>query len=276
MQAESGPRLQFAIREAANAYFAGAPGSKLASALPNDYGLLRIGRAQHLLVSLLNEYFPVTQPVQRRRFTAYLWQRVRLVATEVPIGFDLNRLFEAINNRGEQLQHHEILKSRFLACITNRKSRAVYAKLWNACAAMDGYLEQTTRQEVERNPADWRDGEATRFNLQAMIRELVAGAPASQAPASTRRLSQVLGDHRQAEAFAPDPDQQPLSALESASEPVRSILTFPQLLLHTLRLFQLNQGAADIARINEKELLQLFEASQVLESGRTAKQFIEL
>ncbi len=55
--------------------------------------------------------------VDLQKLTKFIREKVQLVFTEVPENTDLNKLFEVINNRGVQLQHHEILKARLLGKI---------------------------------------------------------------------------------------------------------------------------------------------------------------
>jgi hypothetical protein len=52
--------------------------------------------------------------------TEFVFTKVKFVITTVPRETDLNKLFEIINNRGVQLQHHEILKARMLDALSER------------------------------------------------------------------------------------------------------------------------------------------------------------
>lgn len=45
-----------------------------------------------------------------------------------------------MNNRGEQLEKHEILKARLLEKV-NREEQRVYAKIWDACSQMNGHIQ---------------------------------------------------------------------------------------------------------------------------------------
>src|SRR5690606_11742593 len=47
-------------------------------------------------------------------FIKFVYQNVYFILTEMPSTVDENKVFEAMNNRGVQLQQHEILKSRIL------------------------------------------------------------------------------------------------------------------------------------------------------------------
>lgn len=77
----------------------------------------------------------------------------------MPAQTDLNHYFEVMNNRGEQLEKHEILKAKLLSIldrIKNEKDKK-YSKLaldlvWNACADMNSYIQSgfdsTQRQHI--------------------------------------------------------------------------------------------------------------------------------
>ena len=79
-------------------------------------------------------------------FSDFVLNNVTVIMTQFPASMDLNKVFELINNRGQQLQHHEILKSRLLQHIRNAAERERYAALWEACAYMDDYVERNLRR----------------------------------------------------------------------------------------------------------------------------------
>ena len=46
-----------------------------------------------------------------------------------------------MNTRGEQLEQHDILKASFMSKIKDNKNRTLFAKIWEACADMTGYVQ---------------------------------------------------------------------------------------------------------------------------------------
>lgn len=80
------------------------------------------------------------------KFLAYLKDYVKLVVTTVPHESDLNKLFELINGRGEQLQQHEILKAQILSGIQNDKYQ--YGKIWDMCSNMEDFLEINIKKSL--------------------------------------------------------------------------------------------------------------------------------
>ena len=67
---------------------------------------------------------------------------------EVPSDTNLNHYFEVMNNRGEQLEKHEVLKARLLAKLNQMKDEEAKRncinginKVWEACSNMEQYVQ---------------------------------------------------------------------------------------------------------------------------------------
>lgn len=70
-------------------------------------------------------------------FKSYFANNVILVRVEIPQDTDVASYFEIMNNRGEQLQKHEILKSLMMSKLDDNKQRKEFALIWDACSQMD-------------------------------------------------------------------------------------------------------------------------------------------
>ena len=70
----------------------------------------------------------------------YLFEKVWVIRVEVPGDADLHQYFEIMNNRGEQLEKHEILKSRMIKELDQEK-RDCMALIWEACENMEKYIQ---------------------------------------------------------------------------------------------------------------------------------------
>lgn len=68
-------------------------------------------------------------------------ERVVLYRIEVPENTDLNRYFEIMNTRGEQLEQHDILKAMLMSYLPDDLDKAIFAKIWDACSDMTGYVQ---------------------------------------------------------------------------------------------------------------------------------------
>lgn len=94
-----------------------------------------IVRGIHILKELLNK-----ENFDRNSFIEKLG-RVIVYRIEVPENTDLNRYFEIMNTRGEQLEQHDILKATLMSYISDQRESAVFARIWDACSDMNGYVQ---------------------------------------------------------------------------------------------------------------------------------------
>jgi len=96
------------------------------------------------LINTFREEFERTDPGKAQKIAKFIFEKVKLIFTEVPKQTDLNKLFEIINNRGVQLQHHEILKAQLINKLLP-DDRLKYSHLWDACSYMESYVEKNIR-----------------------------------------------------------------------------------------------------------------------------------
>ena len=76
----------------------------------------------------------------RRTFLKKL-SKVIVYRIEVPENTDLNRYFEIMNTRGEQLEQHDILKAELMSYLSDEAEKELFAKIWYACSDMTGYVQ---------------------------------------------------------------------------------------------------------------------------------------
>ena len=81
-------------------------------------------------------------------FAHYFASHVILVRVEIPEDTDVESYFEIMNNRGEQLQEHEILKSLLLSEIKtpdgyDLDKQKEFSIIWDACAQMDQPIQKS-------------------------------------------------------------------------------------------------------------------------------------
>mgnify|MGYP003672519265 CR=1 FL=1 len=77
-------------------------------------------------------------------FYKYLTQQVKVVRVAVPEETDLNHYFEIMNNRGEQLEKHEILKANMLEVLKDDADKDLsnaFNTIWEACSDMERYVQ---------------------------------------------------------------------------------------------------------------------------------------
>ena len=243
-------RVNFAIRKDIQHFFKGyiADGKigKSTSHLENAIALIE-SHKKKLELSRAGKSLEVA---------SYIYNKVKLIFTEVPKKTDLNKLFEIINNRGVQLQHHEILKARLLSKIDEDK-RYSYAVMWDSCSYMEGFVEKNLKdvgkiriQEYFENDLAKVDQEPL-YNPHTVLTALVQGY--------TKKPILSLIDILKADQDYQTEDEEE-NDNDYESDEVRSIITFPMLLQHTLRIFLHDKNVAlDLPKILDKELLGLFD-----------------
>lgn len=76
-----------------------------------------------------------------KNFKIYLLNSVKILRVKVPKDTDLNHYFEIMNNRGEQLEKHEVLKARMLEKLTNDYDKKTFNHIWETCSDMYRYVQ---------------------------------------------------------------------------------------------------------------------------------------
>ena len=82
-----------------------------------------------------------------------------LFLVTMPPETDVSAYFEIMNNRGVQLEFHELLKAKFIAKLPHDVDQSLFDRLWTVCSRMDGYLvDRLDKENVEALMAgqQWR------------------------------------------------------------------------------------------------------------------------
>ena len=176
-------------------------------------------------------------------------KRVILYRIEVPEHTDLNRYFEIMNTRGEQLEQHDILKAQLMGYLPTSEQE-FFSRVWSACSDMTGYVqmhfakaerEKLFGREWGKIPsAEWTDFTACWNTEQQDDREVTI-------------MKITEPDFRVEEA----------DGLLEDGKTIRfeSIIGFPHFLLHVLRVFL---SVESIFMDEEKELGSLLDDKNLL------------
>ena len=155
-------------------------------------------------------------------------KHVVLYRIEVPEHTDLNRYFEIMNTRGEQLEQHDILKARLMNYLDDACEREAFARIWEACSDMTGYVQMhfSVEDRVKLFGQCWSDPPS-----ENALRELCKGKRRSEGKPDGLDISKIIEPKSEVD----DVD----GALEERDAEVRfeSIIDFPYFLLHVLRVF---------------------------------------
>ena len=164
---------------------------------------------------------------EQKKFVDRL-KHVVLYRIEVPEHTDLNRYFEIMNTRGEQLEQHDILKARLMNYLDDACEREAFARIWEACSDMTGYvqmhfsLEDREKLFVEQ----WSS-----LSSEGALRELCKGKRRSEGKSDGLDISKIIASKYKEE------DEDGTQEERDAEARFESIIDFPYFLLHVLRVF---------------------------------------
>ena len=88
--------------------------------------------------NIIEEKFQ-SEKIDKEEFKKKL-RNVYLFRIELPPNTDLNRYFEVMNTRGEQLEQTDILKAQLMSYL-DKKECVAFSKIWDAVSNMNGYLQ---------------------------------------------------------------------------------------------------------------------------------------
>ena len=175
---------------------------------------------------------------------------VILYRIEVPEHTDLNRYFEIMNTRGEQLEQHDILKAQLMEYL-NRREQEFFARVWDACSDMTGYVQMHFAKEEREKifGSGWNNEPSDDWNDYKVCLAMEQGEDHKVS------IKSILKPSFSVEVAD--------GMLEDDKTPIRfdSIIGFPHFLLHVLRVF-LRVESASIDE--EKELGSLLDDKRLL------------
>ncbi|MCW2256896.1 hypothetical protein M2263_002987 [Providencia alcalifaciens] len=100
--------------------------------------------------TIIGRYFE-KENIDINSFCRYLLQHVTILRVPVPTETDLNHYFEIMNNRGEQLEKHEVLKANLMSVFNGETAaRNCFSAIWNACAEMNRYVQLGFSSEARK------------------------------------------------------------------------------------------------------------------------------
>lgn len=174
-----------------------------------------------------------------QNFARNFYENVYLFRVEVPEETDLNHYFEIMNNRGEQLEKHEIVKALLMGKISETKEQIKFASIWDACADMNDYVffnfDTTNRKNIFTNAGELN---ANNFDEISINENGDKGEELS--------LSKIITEHNIPTDF---PKEE-----KYIKEKYKSVIDFPNFLLQVLKLKN------EKVSLDDKKLLDQFES----------------
>lgn len=201
-------------------------------------------------------------------FARFLLEQVCVVRAALPGDTDLNRYFEVMNTRGQQLEQVDIVKARLMSYLGSDSSgvsadadlterqRACLAWIWDACADMDRYIQMAlTPGDTDLRAAifgrDWDRLEVARFDALVEVRGQQRTADATSVESVA--LSEAIRGY----SHTKDEPATELQETQRFESPIR----FPSLLLHALKVMHARAGDddEDDGRLDDSKLVRLFD-----------------
>lgn len=153
-------------------------------------------------------------------FSEYLKNNVILVCTPLPENTDVAAYFEIMNNRGEQLQSHEILKALLIKELKKMEERQLFAQIWDACSQMERPIQQSLKELRKAGVF----GE--NYDSLELDKIKVDGQKEVEEPFT---IDQILDSGFRYDMIEEDTDEVDIK--------YRSIIDFPNFLMHVLGLY---------------------------------------
>ena len=203
--------------------------------------------------------------IQKDEFLDKL-EKVKIYRIEVPEHTDLNRYFEIMNVRGEQLEQHDILKAKLIAMLdksenTDRIACSQFALVWDACADMNGYVQMHFATNNRRTLFGWEWRSVPDFKPGSA--ELAIEEEENENAVSMREIINGTLEKGKERANKDNKDE------DDSKSRFKSIISFPHFLLHVLKVYVQekldNAKAVLFDQLDDKKLVEYFD--NVIKNG---------
>ena len=196
--------------------------------------------------------------IDKEKFKGKL-KNVKLFRIEVPPHTDLNRYFEIMNVRGEQLEQHDILKAKLMEPLGPDEQTA-FSIVWDACRDMSGYVQmhfnKQQRELLFGGDWDWLNIDNV-FSLKV-----------DDGNVHPQTAIKIIENKEPIQVWDGD---------DEAGNRIRfeSIIDFPFFLLHVLKVFvakEYNEYFSAIPELlDDKKLLKTF--TDIIDKWKSVKEF---
>ncbi|MFI9921692.1 DUF262 domain-containing HNH endonuclease family protein [Acinetobacter baumannii] len=222
------------------------------------------------------ECLEIVQEHKLAEFADYLLDHVVILRTMIPEFADVTHYFDALNNRGEQLEAHEVIKAHFLSLLSaENNDRHVVHQIWSACQDMYKYVAygfsvDQRKQIFGGSYHEWciKDYEQLKSCLPIQTPSKDESTESESSYGKELSLEKIL-------KLNPVPITQKQN--EESSERFASIIDYPNFLMQVLKIYvktQLKDGDASEIALDDKTLLESFK-NTIIDASH-AKAFIYL
>tara|TARA_Y100001973_G_C5208570_1_gene343551 strand:- start:9278 stop:11269 length:1992 start_codon:yes stop_codon:yes gene_type:complete len=202
---------------------------------------------------LIGKELASLKEISLHEFSEYLLSNVKIMRVAVPSDTDLNHYFEIMNNRGEQLEKHEVLKAKLMSVLQDnlkgeKASKALHVldTVWEACANMERYVQYGFSSSARKSifGQKWDEFKAVDF---AFLETAIDSDPQDETRLSV--MDVIRGKK------IPDMMNKKETQGAQQSDRFTSVINFSNFLLHVLRVHLKNEDVV----LDDKQLINVFE-----------------
>lgn len=198
----------------------------------------------HAAFNIIQRYFKTNgldAAPKTKQFFEYLLDEVTILRVVVPPQTDLNHYFEIMNNRGEQLEKHEVLKAKFMASLGNDEERSCFSTIWDACSNMTRYTQMGFQSDLRKAVFgdDWQ--------IMPVSFDAIQAKHTSQQQKQDAMTLREIIDNKASSTSTDDEERE-------KEERFGTVIDFSNFLLHVLKLMP---AIKDVS-LDDKKLLDAF------------------
>jgi uncharacterized protein with ParB-like and HNH nuclease domain len=212
--------------------------------------------AKQIIEQFLNE-MQTDNDIEKKtdlvEFRDFFYNNVKIFMVVLPKETDLNHYFEVMNNRGEQLEQHEILKARLMDKIQDTALQHIFSVIWDACSDMNGFAIQKTPADKRKNLYDEDFSKIPTLETILSLKKQVISSTASNLQQDNEESAEekwnfdaIIKNHKLDSNF----NQKTTSKDEFRFS---SVIDFPNFLLHVRKL------SKPSVKLDDKFLLEAFD-----------------
>ncbi|MDF4657468.1 DUF262 domain-containing HNH endonuclease family protein [Vibrio parahaemolyticus] len=176
-----------------------------------------------------------------KQFFDYLLESVTILRVVVPPQTDLNHYFEIMNNRGEQLEKHEVLKAKFMGTLSTDEERSCFSAIWDACSNMKRYTQMGFQSDLRKEVFgdDWQ-------TMPHSFEAIQDKHTSKQQKQDAMTLREIIAN----KTSSPNDDEEE----REKEERFGTVIDFSNFLLHVLKLMTTEENVS----LDDKKLIDAF------------------
>ena len=202
------------------------------------------------------------ETIQNLKPNDKILDNVIVTITSIPKEIDVVKYFEVMNNRGKQLEKHQIIKAKFLEILKDEKDYN-YAKIWDYCSQMNNTIDNI----IYYNDIGYN--EKTENKITDIRKDLLNNV--------YQKYFKSLEDNKNDFKSINDLLNENTTQKElTSTKEYKSIIKFPIFLIHALKTFLAKEKKNfEYIKTNDRYLIEYFtENNKLIFDKDKAKNFL--